>query len=83
MGAQGGIETLRVVLDTNVVVPALLFAHGRLRWLRAAWQEAKIIPVVNQQTILELLRVLSYPKFRLGRREQEELLAEYLPFCEI
>lgn len=83
MGAQRKIRTLRVVLDTNVVVSALLFAKGRLRWLRNAWQQAEIVPVVNQSTTLELLRVLTYPKFRLTPIEQEDLLAEYLPYCEI
>jgi putative PIN family toxin of toxin-antitoxin system len=28
------------------------------------------------------MRVLTYPKFKLEPREQEELLADYLPFCE-
>jgi putative PIN family toxin of toxin-antitoxin system len=26
--------------------------------------------------------VLTYPKLRLGRGEREDLLADYLPFCE-
>jgi len=32
--------------------------------------------------VTELIRVLAYPKFRLTRSEQEELLADYLPYCE-
>lgn len=82
MGAQHKVSPLRVVLDTNVVVSALLFANGRLRWLRHVWQQIEIVPVVNQQTTLELLHVLTYPKFHLNQAEQEELLAEYLPYCE-
>jgi putative PIN family toxin of toxin-antitoxin system len=70
-------------LDTNVVLSALLFANGRLRWLRLAWQREEVKPIVNQPTTLELLRVLTYPKFRLSRAEQEQVLAEYLPFCEV
>ena len=31
---------------------------------------------------MELLRVLSYPKFRLTAGEQEDLIADYLPWCE-
>lgn len=83
MGAQPGVTPLRVVLDTNVVLSALLFANGRLRWLRLAWQRAEITPVVNQLTTIELLRVLAYPKFRLNQPEQEDVLAEYLPYCEV
>ena len=29
-----------------------------------------------------MLRVLSYPKFKLSAAEQKELLADYLPWCE-
>ncbi len=28
------------------------------------------------------MRVLTYPKFALSPRDQEELLADYLPFCK-
>lgn len=72
----------RVVLDTNVVLSALLFAQGRLVGLRTAWQKGEIAPLVCEQSVRELLRVLSYPKFRLNPDEQEVLLADYLPFCE-
>lgn len=81
MGAQGTVSPVRVVLDTNVVVSALIFASGRLHWLRHAWQKAIAVPIVSQSTTLELLRVLTYPKFHLSQIEQEELLAEYLPYC--
>lgn len=83
MGAQGEVAPVRVALDTNVVLSALVSAGGRLQWLRAAWQQAQLAPVVNQFTVTELLRVLTYPKFRLGPAEREELLADYLPHCEI
>lgn len=83
MGAQGGVTPVSVVLDTNVVLSALIFSGGRLQWLRHAWQHRQLAPVVNQLTVIELLRVLAYPKFRLGPAEREELLAEYLPSCEL
>jgi uncharacterized protein len=82
VGSQARVTTIRVVLDTNVVLSALLFAHGRLRWLREAWQQGQIVPLVNRTTITELLRVLAYPKFRLSQSDREDVLAEYLPFCE-
>lgn len=82
MGPQTRIVPIRAVLDTNVVLSALLFANGRLRWLREAWQQGQIVPVVNRATTTELLRVLAYPKFRLSQSEREDVLAEYLPFCD-
>jgi uncharacterized protein len=81
LGPQARVTPIRVVLDTNVVLSALLFANGRLRWLRETWQQGQIVPVVNRTTITELLRVLAYPKFRLGQSECDDVLAEYLPFC--
>jgi hypothetical protein len=73
----------RVVFDTNVVVSALLFASGRLAWLRTAWSKGLVIPLVNRSTVDELLRVLAYPKFKLSSADREELLGDYLPFAEL
>jgi len=71
----------RVVLDTNVVLSALLFARGRLSPLRLAWQQGRFEPLVSQATTAELMRVLHYAKFRLGPEDMRDLLAEYLPWC--
>jgi putative PIN family toxin of toxin-antitoxin system len=72
----------RVVFDTNAVLSALLFASGRLAWLRAHWREAACIPLISRATAEELTRVLAYPRFRLSAGDRLELLADYLPFCE-
>ena len=72
----------RLVLDTNVVLSALLFRSGALSWLRPEWQEGRVLPLVSRETVEELLRALSYPKFRLAPGEQEDLLTEYFPWCE-
>jgi putative PIN family toxin of toxin-antitoxin system len=72
---------LRVVLDTKVVLSALVFTQGRLSALREAWQQGRCRPLASAATIAELLRALTYPKFKLSDKEQEELLADYLPYC--
>jgi uncharacterized protein len=71
----------RVVLDTNVVLSSLLFAQGRLTALRHAWHDGRCRPLVSQATATEFVRALSYPKFKLSAAEQQELLADYLPYC--
>jgi putative PIN family toxin of toxin-antitoxin system len=76
------VTTIRVVLDTNIVVSALLFADGRLSWIRRAWQQGRIRPLVCKETTEELLRVLTYPKFKLTSQERDELLADFLPYTE-
>jgi putative PIN family toxin of toxin-antitoxin system len=72
----------RVVLDTNVLVSALLFHAGSLSWPRPAWRAQAIRPLASRDSAAELIRVLSYPKFRLTQDEREELLGDYLPRCE-
>jgi uncharacterized protein len=71
----------RVVIDTNLVLSALVFAHGRLSPLRHAWQGTQCRPLVSSATAAEFMRVLAYPKFKLTGAEQQELLADYLPYC--
>ena len=77
MGKKIQIETppLRVVLDSNVVVSALLFRRGELAWLRAAWQSERFIPLASVATIEEILRVIGYEKFRLSRNQLGEVAA--------
>jgi uncharacterized protein len=72
----------RVVIDTNLVLSALVFSGGRLTPLRLAWQGKRVQPLVSQTTAAELIRALAYPKFKLTAHEQEELLADYLPYCK-
>lgn len=73
---------MRVVLDTNVVLSALVFGGAVAARLRHAWQQGRFGPMVNTATAHELIRVLSYPKFRLSLLDQEELLADYLPYAK-
>lgn len=72
----------RVVIDTNLVLSALVFSQGRLAPMRHAWQDHRIQPLVSRDTVAELMRVLAYPKFKLSPDEQQELLADYLPVCK-
>ncbi len=72
----------RIVLDTNVLLSALLFHAGALSWLRHAWQSEIIRPLASRDTAAELIRVLSYPRFRLTEDKREDLLGDYLPWCE-
>lgn len=73
----------RVVLDTNVVLSALLFGGGPAARVRSGWQAARFVPLASTATARELVRVLGYPKFRLSPAEQEELLADFMPWVEV
>ncbi len=74
---------LRVVFDTTTVISALLFTGGRLAWLRRHWREGACVPLLSAATAAELTWVLAYPKFQLSQSEREELMAEYVPWCEL
>ena len=65
----------RVVLDTDVVVSALLFTRSPAMRVREAWHAGRIVPLASRATADELVRVLAYPKFRLSADDQAELLA--------
>lgn len=73
----------RVVLDTNVLVSALVFAGGITAQLRHGWQSDRLIPLASSTTAGELLRVLEYPKFRLSAEDREHLLGDILPWVRV
>ena len=72
----------RVVLDTNVLVSALLFRAGSLKWLVDAWQTERVHPLASRATVAELLRVLGCPKFRLAGGDRQALVEACLPWRE-
>ncbi len=73
---------IRAVLDTNVVVSALLFSGPPSR-LISAWQSGRLRLVVSAPILDEYIRVLAYPKFKLTNTEIRWLLEEELiPFME-
>lgn len=73
---------VRVVLDTNVVLSALVFGGGLPGQVRRAWQSGAIQPLASTATVQELVRVLAYPKFKLPSDAQHELLSDFLPYTE-
>jgi putative PIN family toxin of toxin-antitoxin system len=73
----------RVVLDTNVVLSALLFGAGPAARVRQGWQSDQFVPLASTATAQELVRVLGYPKFKLAAAEQEELLADFMPWVQV
>ncbi len=73
---------MRVVLDTNVLVSALVLRSGDMVWLRRAWIAGRFTPLTDRSSAAELLRVLAYPRFELGAEEIAALLGDFLPFAE-
>lgn len=81
LGQEIMSKPLKVVIDTNIIISALIFG-GNMAKLRQAWQNKAFTPLASQNTITELIRVLKYPKFKLTKSEQEDLLSDYLLYCD-
>ena len=80
---MGKVEITRVVIDTNVVVSALLFG-GVPGKLVPLWKTGRIRVLASKEMIEEYLRVLAYPKFELSEEEINYLLyQESLRYFEI
>ena len=74
---------VKVVVDTNVLVSALLFG-GKPGKLIPLWQRGTIRPLASKEIIDQCLRVLTYPKFKLAEEDINFLLyQEILPYFEI
>lgn len=80
MGAKE--EVTRLVLDTNILVSALLF-RSEASALLSAWRGDRFRLAVSEPILDEYARVLEYPKFRLSRQEAAAIMAEFvLPYCD-
>ncbi len=72
-----------VVLDTNILVSALLF-RGELSGIVDLWKKRKFIPVLSKETFEEFRTVLEYPKFSLTVEEIRVIIEEeVLPYFDI
>lgn len=69
---------MRVVLDTNVLVRATKYANGPARELLGLLQADPHILVISRETLIELVRVLDYPRLcqqhRLTPEERREFV---------
>jgi uncharacterized protein len=74
---------VKVVLDTNVLLSALLF-RGSLARIAALWKERLIVPVFSRETFQEFDSALKYPKFSLTKDEIKAIVEEeILPYCDV
>src|SRR5437016_3699131 len=76
----------RVVVDTNVLVGALLKRGGANREVLRACFEGRLQPLIGQALFLEYEDVLGrdalFGKSPLSRRERREFFESFLSVCE-
>lgn len=74
---------IRIVIDTNVVISAILFG-GKLHEIIEKWQNKEFVFLLTTQIFDEYIKVLSYPKFSLELDEIRKIIyEEILPYTEI
>ena len=74
---------MRVVLDTNVLISAILL-KGRLSRFLELWKSETLSPVLSKETFQEFKTVLSYLKFSLSADEIKAVIEdEILPNFEV
>lgn len=66
---------MRIVLDTNVVVPGVLSDHGAPAQVLDLGTSGDLTLVVDGRILREYREVLGRPELKLARRDIEEFLA--------
>ncbi len=80
---MGKIKKIRAVIDTNVIVSAILFG-GIPGKLISLWKSGHIKPLATKTMIDEYIKVLAYPKFKLSENEINYICYnEILPYFEV
>jgi hypothetical protein len=80
---MGKIKKIRTVIDTNVIVSAILFG-GIPAELSSLWKSGYIQPLASKDIFDEYINVLTYPKFELSEKEINYILYnEILPYFEV
>lgn len=83
MGEKEAAAVKRVVLETEVLVSALLLG-GDLSALVTLWKAKKIVPVVSEDTLAEFTGALACPEFKFTEAEIEAIVKEQvLPYFEV
>jgi predicted nucleic acid-binding protein len=70
----------RVVLDTGVVLSALVFGGPMADRLRRAWRHGFCRPLVCHRTLMDLSHQLAAAPLGFPLAEQQQMLGEYLPY---
>jgi hypothetical protein len=69
---------MRVVVDANVIVSALITPQGIPSQLFRYWELLYFDMLVSRESLDELARVLNYPKIRKRLRSSDQEIADFL-----
>ena len=66
-----------VILDTNILLDILVFDDQRAHPLRVAFSNQELDALVTEDTLDELIDVISRPQFSLDKQKQAEILLQW------
>ena len=76
----------RVVIDTSVLLPVLLYEKPESNWLATLWIDHRITPLANRETLSELRNKLEEKSAKLKLQQAKAFaaarMAKYEPWCE-
>jgi uncharacterized protein len=73
---------MRIVLDTNVLLSAIISAKGGSAELLARCQTGELELLISPDSIMELRRVLTYPKVSKRLQYSNEQIDRFITFLE-
>ncbi len=73
---------MRLVLDTNSVLMPITRTTSSDIWLREAWEQQRIAPLISNDTEAELIRTLHNHRFGIPEDQITDTAAAYLDYCE-
>lgn len=73
----------RVVFDTALLLRSLLAGSSAALALRQSWQDAACQPLVDADAARGLMLALGAPSLGLSAAQQQELLADFLPYAQV
>jgi putative PIN family toxin of toxin-antitoxin system len=76
------LSPARVVIDTNVLVSALLSPDGAPARVANAVVQGRLAFVADVRILTEYVDVLTRPKFRFTKEEVNAFAAAFFPLCE-
>ena len=73
---------MRIVLDTNILISAFVSKKGASAEILARCQAGELELLVSDESLLELRRVLTYPRIRKRLQYSDEQIDRFLVFLE-
>lgn len=73
---------MRIVLDTNILISAFVSKKGASADILARCQAGELELLVSDDSLLELHRVLTYPRIRKRLQYSDEQIERFVAFLE-